>query len=146
MHNHTSTRPSRLASSMPNLLAAVAFLSSSLFLGESAFADGDHHKKHHHKRDMNITEVFVTFGDAAFEGRNTITVLGEGFGSGRSLKATLGSFPDPLVILEVSDTQIIAECPTSIMGDVCPAGDYLLTVSAGKRKRRSDEWDRKPRE
>ncbi len=119
------------------LRSAVFVMLWSMF-GQLAWAGDDHR---HHNRDLNIIEVFVTFDDAARGGVDTITVIGEDLDFGRSLTVTLGSFPYPLTILDATDQQIVAECPTTLAGEVCPQGDHLLRVSGGKGKRKNDEWD-----
>jgi hypothetical protein len=141
-HNHAlrSSTPDTMAL---KLFTVAAFLLFSLMLGQSAWADNDNDDDDdgNHERDLIIIEVLVTFEDAAYGGIDTITIKGEDFDFGKPPTVRLGSFPDPLVVLYASDTQIIVECPTTIGGTICPSGDYLLRLSTGKGKSKNDEWD-----
>jgi len=119
------------------LVAASATFAVSLKLGQTVWAGDDHH----HKRDLNIIEVFVTFDDNAYGGVDTITINGEDLDFGRSPTVTLGRFPAPLEVLNATDTEIVVACPTTITGTTCPSGGFLLSVSTGRGKRKNDEWD-----
>lgn len=129
-----SKRPRVTAPAIWTLILALSLAG----LSQIASAHDDRQK---HKRNLNIVEVFVTYEDAAYGGVDTLTVSGEDFDFGGWLTVTLGSFPEPLVILDATATRFVAECPTTIAGAVCPAGDYLLQVSTGRGKRKNDEWD-----
>lgn len=90
---------------------------------------------------LDIHSVFVTFNDANYGGVDTLTITGMDFDFGPGpLVITLGDFPDPLMILGTpSATEIVVKCPA--IGDICPDGDFLLTVSTGNGQSQNDEYD-----
>jgi len=78
--------------------------------------------------EVNITEVFVNFGDGTFE------IMGENFDLGpNDLQLTLGNFGN-LVIISADANMIVAAFPEGLVD-----GDDLLTVFSGPGPRKMDD-------
>ncbi len=76
--------------------------------------------------EVNITEVFVNFGNDTFE------IVGENFDLGpNALQVTLGNFGN-LVINSADANMIVAAFPAGLVD-----GDYLLTVFSGPGPRKN---------
>ena len=114
MRDHTAQHS--FLSARPLQLLPILFVAALFVLGQAAWSDTRDHKRG--KRQVNITEVFVTLEDAAYDGVDTITIVGEDFRFGEPPLVMLGNFPEPLVVLEASDTQVVVECPTTIGGSI----------------------------
>ena len=78
--------------------------------------------------EVNITEVFVNFGNDTFE------IVGENFDLGpNALQVTLGNFGN-LVIISADANMIVVAFPAGLVD-----GDYLLTVFSGPGPRKNDD-------
>jgi len=86
-----------------------------------------------------IEQVALDPPPAGQFGFGQLTITGEHFEFKNYLAVTLGpkaQMPSALVMVFTSDMQLIYDLPKAF-----PDGDYLLTVSTGKRQRKNDEYD-----
>ncbi len=108
-------------------LSLAVFIISPTAAGVPPIDPAGHH--------LTIWEVAVDF-DENVSLYGQLTIRGTNFDLGNSLVVTLGEAAVPLVIVSATGTEIVADLPGPF-----PAGDYLLTVSAGPGEVKNDEYD-----
>ena len=77
-------------------------------------------------RGVFIDQVFVTIGDGACNGEDSITIVGGNFDRRAAVEVFLGDDPTALFLCSTSATEIVAQLP-----DV-PDGDFRVRVVTGK--------------